>query len=69
MNLCGEPVAMALCAPGKDSLLFANVDPETQVNEALRLVDLYLSAEGGVIIDARPIGSLRFSMRGRVPAH
>lgn len=67
LNVCDRPVALALRGPGKDVYLFAGVDPETDLDDALALARLYRDAPGGTIADARPAGRLRFCLLGRVP--
>ena len=68
LNMCEEPMALALRAPGKVAYLFAGLDPEEDVADTLALVRLYREAPDGVIADARPAGRLRFCLKGRVPA-
>ncbi|WP_127114928.1 DUF1636 family protein [Shimia sediminis] len=67
MNLCDEPVSLALRAPGKMAYLFAGVEAG-DVGDIAALAELYVNAAGGVIEDARPAGRLRFCLKGRVPA-
>ena len=67
MNLCKRPVSLALRGDGKDVYLFAGIDPERDVADAVALVRLYAEAPGGTIVDARPAGRLRQCLVGRVP--
>lgn len=67
MNMCDEPVSLALRAPGKMAYLFSGVESGDAADIAA-LADLYVGAEGGVIEDARPAGRLRFCLKGRVPS-
>ncbi|PSL17815.1 DUF1636 family protein [Shimia abyssi] len=68
LNMCDEPLALALRASDKVAYLFAGVNPETDVADALELIRLYRTAPGGVIEDARSVGRLRFCLKGRIPA-
>ena len=67
LNMCDEPLALALRAPGKVAYLFAGLRPSEDLADTLALLRLYRDAPGGVIEDARPAGRLRFCLRGRVP--
>lgn len=67
LNICDEPVSMALRAPNKMAYLFSDIHPG-DLDDILALAGLYLNAPGGVIEDARPAGRLRFCLKGRVPA-
>lgn len=67
MNLCDEPVSLALRAPGKMAYLFSGTGPD-DVKDIAALAKLFVEAEGGVIEDARPAGRLRFCLKGRIPA-
>jgi predicted metal-binding protein len=68
MNICANPVSVAVRAEGKAAYLFAGVDPAGQVAELTAFARLYAAAETGVIDDARPCGDLRFRLVGRLPA-
>lgn len=67
LNICDEPVSLALRAPGKMAYLFSGVEAGDAVDIAA-LARLYAEAPDGVIEDARPAGRLRFCLKGRVPA-
>lgn len=67
LNICDEPVSLALRAQGKMAYLFSGIERE-DVHDIAVLVDLYVQAKGGVIEDARPAGRLRFCLKGRIPA-
>ena len=66
MNICDEPVSLALRAPGKMAYLFAGVKAGDEA-DIVALTELYRAAEDGIIEDARPAGRLRFCLKGRVP--
>lgn len=68
LNMCDEPLAMALRAPGKVAYLFAGIRPDEDVGDAIALIKLYRDAPDGIIEDARPAGRLRFCLKGRIPA-
>ncbi|MEP2531096.1 DUF1636 family protein [Shimia sp.] len=68
LNMCDEPLTLALRAPGKVAYLFAGVRPGSDLKDVIALLTLYRDAPGGVIEDARPAGRLRFCLKGRVPA-
>lgn len=67
MNMCDEPVSMALRAPDKNAYLFAGVEA-ADAADVVALAGLYTASKDGVIEDARPAGRLRFCLKGRVPA-
>lgn len=67
MNLCTEPVSLALTGNGKETYLFAGVRPETDLKDAVGLVGLYAQAADGTMLDARAAGRLRTCLKGRVP--
>ena len=66
LNLCDEPMAMALRGEGQDAYLFAGVQPG-DLEDAVALCALYREAAPG-IEDARKAGRLRFCLKGRIPA-
>ncbi|WP_165929205.1 DUF1636 family protein [Shimia isoporae] len=68
LNVCSEPVAIALRAPEKTAYLFAGIEPDSDLADTLALIGLYVEAADGDIPDARPAGRLRFCLKGRVPA-
>lgn len=68
LNLCDEPLALALRAPDKTAYLFGGVAPATDLADTLALARLYVAAKDGEIVDARAAGRLRFCLKGRVPA-
>ena len=68
LNMCDEPLALALRAPCKVAYLFAGLQPDTDLDDTLALIRLYVTAKDGVIADARPAGRLRFCLKGRIPA-
>lgn len=67
MNLCDEPVSVALRAPDKMAYLFAGTGLD-DVADIAALARLYVAAKAGVIDDARPAGRLRHCLKGRIPA-
>ncbi|WP_204112868.1 DUF1636 family protein [Shimia biformata] len=67
LNICDEPVSLALRGDGKETYLFAGVDPSADLDDAVALAGLFAEADSGVITDARAAGRLRFCLRGRVP--
>ncbi|MEM6381400.1 MAG: DUF1636 domain-containing protein [Pseudomonadota bacterium] len=72
MSQCKRPCVLALSAPGKYTLLFGDLDPQTIAPEAaapaiLTLADQYaVSADGYVPRDRRP-APLRSGILGRIP--
>jgi predicted metal-binding protein len=68
LNVCSEPLALALRAPEKAAYLFAGIIPETDLADTLAMAKLFVQAEAGEITDARPAGRLRFCLKGRIPA-
>ena len=68
MNVCGRPVAVSFRGPDKAAYLFAGVDPEAQIDEIIVFAGLYADAPGGIVADARPCGTLRLCLIGRIPA-
>ncbi len=68
LNVCADPVAMALRGEAKDVYLFSGVSPQADVADTLALLRLYVSAPAGTITDARAAGRLRHCLIGRVPA-
>ena len=67
LNLCDEPVSLALRAPNKMAYLFSGI-VESDARDVVALARLYAEARGGVIEDARPAGRLRYCLKGRIPA-
>lgn len=68
MLICGEPIALSLSSPGKFTYLFSNVPPDTDVENVLALLRLYIADKRGAMEDVHPIGCLRFCLIGRAPA-
>lgn len=66
MNLCEQPMALALRAEACDAYLFSGVVAE-DLDDAAALVRLYVEAQEGQITDARPAGRLRHCLVGRIP--
>ena len=66
LNVCGEPMAVALRGEGQDAYLFAGVEAR-DLEDAVALCRLYRDAAPG-IEDAREAGRLRFCLKGRIPA-
>lgn len=67
MNMCDTPVSLALRATGKIAYLFSRVEAQ-DARDIAALAKLYVEADQGEIIDARPAGRLRYCLTGRVPA-
>lgn len=67
LNMCDEPMAVALRAPEKMAYLFAGLRPDADIEDTLALLRLYVEAADGEITDARPAGRLRFCLKGRIP--
>jgi len=67
MNICTEPVSVALKGPTKETYLVCGVEAATDLSELVGLVRLFAEAEGGGITDARAAGRLRHCLKGRVP--
>ena len=65
LNVCDEPIAVALRDETKDAYVFAGVLP-SDTDDLAALCDLYTKAEP-TIEDARPAGRLRFCLKGRIP--
>lgn len=66
MNLCEQPMALALRAKACDAYLFSGVTAD-DLEDAAALVRLYSAAPGGKITDARAAGRLRHCLVGRIP--
>ena len=66
MNLCEQPMALALRAEGCEAYLFSGV-VDDDLEDASALARLYAEAPGGVIADARQAGRLRHCLVGRIP--
>jgi len=66
MNVCTRPACLSLRAEGKMAYLFGDVRAD-KAQEVRALLKLYSAAETGCIEDARPLGSLRHCLIGRVP--
>ena len=66
MNVCSAPVSVAARAEGKAAYLFTGVDPD-RPEDIAAFAALYAAAPDGQIMDARPIGPLRFCLVGRIP--
>ena len=66
MNLCEQPMALALRAEGCEAYLFSGVTAD-DLRDAAALARLYAEAPDGVIADARPAGRLRHCLVGRIP--
>ncbi|HAJ84828.1 MAG TPA: hypothetical protein DCM25_08735 [Rhodobacteraceae bacterium] len=67
LNMCDSPVSFALQGPGKATYLFTGADPETDTQDMLELLKLYLDAPDGWVSEAQTAGRLRLCLRGRVP--
>ena len=67
MNVCAQPVTVALRAEGKAAYLFAGVDP-ARPEDVMAFAALYAATPDGDIFDARPAGALRHCLLGRIPA-
>lgn len=67
LSMCETPTAIAVQATGKATYLFADVTPADAADVRAALA-AYDAEEDGWIADARPLGRLRFCLKGRVPA-
>jgi len=67
MLVCGEPISVSLSGPEKVSYLFSDVKVE-DVQNLITLLHMYKANRTGLISDARPLGRLRFCLKGRLPA-
>lgn len=67
MNVCTRPACVSLREEGKLAYLFGDVRAD-MAPEVHRLLALYDADETGAISDARPLGSLRHCLIGRLPA-
>lgn len=68
MNLCDEPVAVAIQGAARASYLFAGLSPVQDASEIAATIAAYLDSPGGWIEDAQRCGRLRFCLKGRIPA-
>ena len=68
MNVCDEPVTIALQGKTKATYVFAGVFLNTDINDIVATCQAYLAADGGWIDDARPCGRLRHCLKSRIPA-
>lgn len=64
---CTNPVGIAFQGQGRASYVFAGVDLTTDLADIVAVCRAYLVADKGWIVDARPLGRLRFCLRTRVP--
>ena len=67
LNMCDTPLSFVLQGPQKVTYLFAGADPETDTQDMLGLLSLYLNAPDGWITEAHAAGRLRLCLQGRVP--
>ena len=67
LNMCDAPLSFALQGPQKATYLFTGADPETDTQDMLGLLRLYLNAPDGWITEAYAAGRLRLCLQGRVP--
>ena len=68
MNVCDEPVTIALQGKTKATYVFAGVSLNTDINDIVTTCQAYLAANSGWIEDARPCGRLRHCLKSRIPA-
>ena len=68
MNVCDEPVTIALQGKTKATYVFAGVSLNTDINDIVTTCQAYLTADGGWIEDAKPCGRLRHCLKSRIPA-
>jgi len=68
LSSCARPLSVAFAAPGKATYLFGDIDPGTDLDDALAFAALYAACPDGWIEDARGAGRLRHCLVGRVPA-
>ena len=68
MNVCDEPVTIALQGKDKATYLFAGVSLDTDIDDIVTTCQAYLAADVGWIEDARPCGRLRHCLKSRIPA-
>ena len=68
MNVCNEPVTIALQGQTKATYVFAGVSLNTDINDIVTTCQAYLTADGGWIEDAKPCGRLRHCLKSRIPA-
>lgn len=66
MSGCARPVSVAFRAPGKTAYLFGDLEPG-DVAELVRFARVYDASVDGVLVDARPLGALRFKVLARIP--
>lgn len=67
-NACDAPVSVSLQGPDRATYFFRHVDPESDAEDILATLRVYLSSPDGWIEDARPCGRLRHCLMARVPA-
>lgn len=68
LNVCGQPLGLALQGPGRATYIFAGVLLPQDLGDLISTIEAYLEAESGWIEDARACGQLRFCLRARVRA-
>lgn len=68
MNVCDNPVTVALQGNGRATCIFAGVDAAEDIESIIATCRLYLDSPKGWIKDARGCGDLRFKLVARVPA-
>ena len=67
MSLCKRPCAIALSGASKYTLLFGDLDPNTDVEAILELARQYADAPDGLVARADRPEPLRAGILGRVP--
>ena len=68
MGACEDPVSIGLHGAGLATYVFSGVKPDSDLEDILASVALYLDSPRGWIEDARPCGRLRFCLRARLQA-
>lgn len=67
MSGCKTPSTLAVRAEGKMAYLFGELTA-ADLPDLLTFARLYAESPDGTLVDARPIGALRFKALARIPA-
>ncbi|MBV6658665.1 MAG: DUF1636 domain-containing protein [Devosiaceae bacterium] len=67
MSQCKRPCAIALSAPGKYTLLFGDLDPESTAADILTLAHQYAASPDGLVPRDERREPLRAGILGRIP--
>jgi len=64
---CARPNCLGFQGAGRATYVFHDVQVSRDVADIAEFCALYLRSDAGWIVDARPLGDLRFKLRARIP--